>query len=161
MEKHAKKQILFLCLTCSLLLGWGVQHLHAHTALIESSPEAGKSTPELLEIELTFATQLVDDGNAKIRLATIREGIDMPIGETTFISDYIIRANIPTVPDPGQYVVRYHVTSLDGDLNDGGYAFELLAPKGTSVTWVLLGIGVGLLALVMFLLRPKAERDNS
>jgi methionine-rich copper-binding protein CopC len=160
MEKHVKKKILFLCFSCLLILGIGVQQLHAHTSLMGSSPEAGKSTSQLSEIELTFSSELFNDGNAKINLATIRDGVDISIGETIFVSEYVIRAEIPTLPEPGQYVIRYHVTSYDGDLNDGGYAFELLAPKGTSNTWILLGIGVGFLALVAFLLRPKAERNN-
>ena len=52
------------------------------------------------------------------------------------------------------------VTSLDGDLNDGGYAFELLEPKGNNVTWLLLGIGVVALMGVAYLLRPKTSNDK-
>ena len=56
-------------------------------------------------------------------------------------------------------MIRYRVTSLDGDLNDGGYAFELLAPKGPDVMWILLGVGLVAVASIMFLIRKKPEQD--
>ena len=143
----------------------GPATLHAHTTLLDSTPERASKVTDIDEIKLTFASELVNDGKAKIYLATIREGIDIPISETVFVSDFVIKAQVPELPEPGQYVIRYMVTSLDGDLNDGGYAFELLESKGNSAPWFLLGIGVVVLMGVAYLLRPKTtnyeeETDN-
>ncbi len=160
MAKRIKSQAVVTLVLSFVLLGAGSQLLHAHTSLMESSPERQERVSGLSEIELTFSSGLVDDGNAKISLSTIREGEEVPIGETTFVSDFIISAEVPKEPVPGQYVVRYHVTSLDGDLNDGGYAFELLASKGNDVTWILIAGGVVAIAAVMFLLRKKPKKDE-
>ena len=103
----------------------------------------------LQEIELTFASGLINDGKAKITLTTIRDGKEIPIGETIFVSDFILRADVPTDLKPGQYIVRYRVTSLDGDLNDGGYMFELVASKGNDAIWIVLGIGIFTIAAVL------------
>ena len=138
----------------------GSTPLHAHTTLLDSTPERASKVTDLDEIKLIFASELINDGKAKIYLATIREGKDIPISETGFVSDFVIKAEVPELPEPGQYVVRYMVTSLDGDLNDGGYAFELLEPKGNNVTWLLLGIGVVALMGVAYLLRPKTSNDK-
>ena len=150
--------ILMFCLA-------GSATLHAHTTLLDSTPERASKVTDIDEIKLTFASALVNDGKAKIYLATIREGKDIPISETVFVSDFVIKAQVPELPEPGQYVIRYMVTSLDGDLNDGGYAFELLEPKGNDGTWLLLGIGVVVLMGVAYLLRSKTtnyeeEIDN-
>ncbi len=138
----------------------GSTPLHAHTTLLDSTPEPASKVTDLDEIKLIFASELIKDGKAKIYLATIREGKDIPISETVFVSDFVIKAEVPELPEPGQYVIRYMVTSLDGDLNDGGYAFELLESKGNNVTWLLLGIGVGALMGVAYLLRPKTTDDK-
>tara|TARA_B100000686_G_C16636163_1_gene887403 strand:- start:429 stop:914 length:486 start_codon:yes stop_codon:yes gene_type:complete len=159
MTKRIKKQLAAMLLVGISLLGVGVQNLYAHTSLMSSSPERGEGVSSLKEIELTFASGLINDGKAKIFLSTIREGTEIPIGETSFISDFVIRADVPSEPEPGQYVIRYRVTSLDGDLNDGGYAFELLAPKGPDVMWILLGAGLVAVASIMFLIRKKPEQD--
>ena len=138
----------------------GSTPLHAHTTLLDSTPERASKVTDLDEIKLIFASELINDGKAKIYLATIREGKDIPISETVFVSDFVIKAEVPELPEPGQYVVRYMVTSLDGDLNDGGYAFERLEPKGNNVRWRLLGIGVVALMGVAYLLRPKTSNDK-
>jgi len=160
MPKDKMKRGLVALSLCFLLFGVGAQKLYAHTSLMSSSPEREERVSDLQEIELTFSSGLIDDGNAKITLSTIREGKEIPIGETTFVSEFIIRADVSMDLEPGQYVVRYHVTALDGDLNDGGYAFELLPSKGNDVIWILLGAGLVAIASVMFLLRKKPERDK-
>ena len=143
------------------MLFLGAERLSAHTELTESSPERSGRVSNLTEIELTFSSELLDDGNARILLTTIRDGKEVPIGDTLFVSEYTIRADVPTQPAPEQYVVRYRVTALDGDVNDGGYSFELLAPKGSDATWMLLGVGLVFIALVMFLLWKKPRQDKT
>ena len=98
----------------------------------------------------------------KISLATVREGQDIPIGETVFESSTVITASIFQTPKPGQYVIRYVVTAQDGDMNDGGYAFELYEKQDSSKTWSYLAASLGILLVVVLLLRakPKAQRKE-
>mgnify|MGYP002033994187 FL=1 len=159
MRKNVKHSMSILSLTVLMCCFFSFSPLHAHTTLVDSTPERASKINDISFIELTFTSELVQDEKAKIYLATIREGKDIPIGETTFVSKFTIKAEVPQLPDPGQYVIRYMVTSLDGDLNDGGYAFELLASKGNNATWLLLGLGVVILIGLALLLRPK-KSDN-
>ena len=161
MEKYTKRKILSALALSFMLLFLGAERLSAHTSLLDSSPERGKSVSGLQEIELTFAGGLINDGKAKITLTTIRDGKEIPIGETIFVSDFILRADVPTDLKPGQYVVRYRVTSLDGDLNDGGYSFELLASKGNDAIWIVLAVGIFTIAAVLAVLKknPKKEKE--
>jgi len=159
-RNNKKLRIRFLILTILLVSLAGYAPLHAHTTLLDETPERASKVSDIDEIELTFASELVNDGKAKIYLATIREGEDIPLGETVFISDFVIKAEVPELPEPGEYVIRYMVTSFDGDLNDGGYAFELLEPKGNSATWLLLGIGVVALMGMSYLLRSKKTKNK-
>ena len=146
---------------CFLLLGPGAENLSAHTQLAESSPEKQERVSNLTEIELTFSSELLDDGNARILLTTLHDGKEVPIGDTVFVSEYTIRADVPTQPAPGQYVVRYRVTAIDGDVNDSGYAFEVLASKGNDATWIVLGVGIAVIAAAVAVLRknPKKEKE--
>jgi len=146
---------------CFLLLGPGAENLSAHTQLAESSPEKQERVSNLTEIELTFSSELLDDGNARILLTTLHDGKEVPIGDTVFVSEYTIRADVPTQPAPGQYVVRYRVTAIDGDVNDSGYAFEVLASKGNDATWIVLGVGIAVIAAAVAALRknPKKEKE--
>lgn len=127
----------------------------AHSTLLTALPEPASSVSELDVIELEFESALVDDGQARIALATIREGRDLPLGDTEFVSDYIIRAEVNELPPAGDYVIRYQVTSADGDLNDGGYSFTVLPEKGGAATWLLLGGGLAAVGVLAVLLRPR------
>ena len=94
---------------------------------------------------------------AKISLATVREGQDIPIGETVFESPTVITASILQTPKPGQYVIRYVVTAEDGDMNDGGYAFELYEKQDSSKPWLFLAAALGILLVFVFLLRSYSQ----
>jgi len=161
MRKRCVKQGLLGLSLCFLLLGPGAENLSAHTQLAESSPEKQERVSNLTEIELTFSSELLDDGNARILLTTLHDGKEVPIGDTVFVSEYTIRADVPTQPAPGQYVVRYRVTAIDGDVNDSGYAFEVLASKGNDATWIVLGVGIAVIAAAVAALRknPKKEKE--
>ena len=136
----------------------------AHTTVDKenSTPQPAAVLTELDEIRLVFKSPLIDDGKAKISLATVREGQDIPIGETVFESSTVITASIFQTPKPGQYVIRYVVTAQDGDMNDGGYAFELYGKQDSSKTWSYLAASLGILLVVVLLLRakPKAQRKE-
>ena len=105
MRKRCAKQGLLGLTLCFLLLGPGAENLSAHTQLAESSPEKQERVSNLTEIELTFSSELLDDGNARILLTTLHDGKEVPIGGTVFVSEYTIRADVQTQPAPGQYVV--------------------------------------------------------
>ncbi|MDG2300396.1 MAG: copper resistance protein CopC [Acidimicrobiales bacterium] len=161
MRKRSTKQGLLGLALCFLLLGLGAEKIYAHTQLAESSPDRKERVSNLTEIVLTFSSEVLDDGKAKISLTTLHDGKEVPIGDTMFVSEYTIRADVYTQPAPGQYVVRYRVTALDGDLNDSGYAFEVLASKGNDATWIVLGVGIAVIAAVVAVLRknPKKEKE--
>ena len=136
----------------------------AHTTVDKenSTPQPAVVITALDEIRLVFKSPLINDGKAKISLATVREGQDIPIGETVFESPTVITASILQTPKPGQYVIRYVVTAQDGDMNDGGYAFELYEKQDSSKTWSYLAASLGILLVVVLLLRakPKAQRKE-
>jgi methionine-rich copper-binding protein CopC len=134
----------------------------AHTTVDKenSTPQPAEIVTDLKEIRLVFKSPLIDDGKAKISLATVREGQDIPIGETTFESPTVISADILQTPKPGQYVIRYVVTAEDGDINDGGYAFELYEKQVSSKPWYFLGAALGILLVSVFLLRAYSQSSN-
>ena len=119
-----KKFSLFLALIASFLLNISSQAT-AHTTVDKekSNPHPAEVLTELDEIRLVIKSPLIYDGKAKISLATVREGKDIPIGETASESPTVITASILQTPKPGQYVIRFVVTAEDGDMIDGGYAF--------------------------------------
>ena len=162
-KSRIRKLPLFLALVASALLGISPQAA-AHTTVDKenSTPQPAAVLTELDEIRLVFKSPLIDDGKAKISLATVREGQDIPIGETVFESSTVITASILQTPKPGQYVIRYVVTAQDGDMNDGGYAFELYEKQDSSKTWSYLAASLGILLVVVLLLRakPKAQRKE-
>lgn len=162
-KSRIRKLPLFLALIASALLSTSPQAA-AHTTVDKenSTPQPAAVLTELDEIRLVFKSPLIDDGKAKISLATVREGQDIPIGETVFESSTVITASIFQTPKPGQYVIRYVVTAQDGDMNDGGYAFELYEKQDSSKTWSYLAASLGILLVVVLLLRakPKAQRKE-
>tara|TARA_Y100000768_G_C23561292_1_gene488296 strand:- start:28 stop:534 length:507 start_codon:yes stop_codon:yes gene_type:complete len=162
-KRRIKKLALVLALIASALLSASSQAA-AHTTVDKenSTPQPAAVLTDLDEIRLVFKSPLINDGKAKISLATVREGQDMPIGETVFESSTVITASILQTPKPGQYVIRYVVTAADGDLNDGGYAFELYEKQGSSKAWSYLAASLGILLVVVLLLRskPKAQRKE-
>ena len=152
------KLLLLLALIFSALLSISSQAA-AHTTVDNenSTPQPASTLSDLNEIRLVFKAPLTDDGKAKISLSTVREGQDIPIGETVFESPTVITASIPQTPKPGQYVIRYVVTAEDGDMNDGGYAFELFERQDSSKPWLLLGGGLGIILVAVFLLRAYSQ----
>ena len=162
-KSRIRKLPLFLALIASALLGISPKAA-AHTTVDKenSTPQPAAVLTDVDEIRLVFKSPLIDDGKAKISLATVREGQDIPIGETVFESSTVIAASILQTPKPGQYVIRYVVTAQDGDMNDGGYAFELYEKQDSSKTWSYLAASLGILLVVVLLLRakPKAQRKE-
>ena len=154
-SKHVKRPyskivLAFTFLASSLLIV--PSQAIAHSTLIDSTPQPAEMITSLPEIKLTFSSPLIKDERAKISLATVSEGKDIPIGETIFESDTVIYAKVSDPPKPGQYVIRYVVTAADGDLNDGGYAFDFFEKQNSNRTWSYLGAGFGILLVIVFLL---------
>ena len=150
-KRYIRKLPLFLALIATVLLGISSQAA-AHTTVDKenSTPQPAAVLTDLNEIRLVFKSPLIDDGKAKISLATVREGQDIPIGETVFESPTVITASILQTPKPGQYVIRYVVTAEDGDMNDGGYAFELYEKQDSSnEIWLYLAASLGILLVVV------------
>jgi len=157
-KKSFRKLVLALSLITAALFSISSQAA-AHTTVDKenSTPQPAAVLSGLDEIRLVFKSPLIDDGNAKISLATVREGQDIPIGETVFESPTVITASILQTPKPGQYVIRYVVTAEDGDMNDGGYAFELYEKQDSSMPWLLLAGALGILLVFVFLLRSYSQ----
>lgn len=157
-KRRIRKIPLLLVLIASALLSISSQAA-AHTTVDKenSTPQPAAVLTDLNKIRLVFKSPLIDDGKAKISLATVREGQDIPIGETVFESPTVITASIIQIPKPGQYVIRYVVTAEDGDMNDGGYAFELYEKQDSSQPWLFLGAGLGILLVFVFLLRSYSQ----
>ena len=162
-KRRLRKLALGLVSVAFALLSSSTQAV-AHTTVDKenSTPQPAAVITALDEIRLVFKSPLINDGKAKISLATVREGQDIPIGETVFESPTVITASILQTPKPGQYVIRYVVTAQDGDMNDGGYAFELYQKQDSSKTWSYLAASLGILLVVVLLLRakPKAQRKE-
>ena len=162
-KRRLRKLALVLVFVAFALLSSSTKAL-AHTTVDKenSTPQPAAVITALDEIRLVFKSPLINDGKAKISLATVREGQDIPIGETVFESPTVITASILKTPKPGQYVIRYIVTAQDGDMNDGGYAFELYEKQDSSKTWSYLAASLGILLVVVLLLRakPKAQRKE-
>ena len=163
-KRRLRKLALVLLFVAFALLSSSTKAL-AHTTVDKenSTPQPAAVVTALDEIRLVFKSPLINDGKAKISLATVREGQDIPIGETVFESPTVITASILKTPKPGQYVIRYIVTAQDGDMNDGGYAFELYEKQDSSKTWSYLAASLGILLVVVLLLRakPKAQRKEA
>ena len=93
-KKNLRKPLLVLTFIAAVLLSISSQAA-AHTTVDKenSTPQPAEIVTDLKEIRLVFKSPLIDDGKAKISLATVREGQDIPIGETTFESPTVISAD--------------------------------------------------------------------
>lgn len=146
----------------------------AHSTLIGGCPGPGDIVNELTTIELLFGSEIVDDGLAKLELTGDNGRVDLDVGPTTFADELTLTADVLADLDPGRYIVRYMVTSIDGDLNDGGFEFTLdpdadqdaagcaeTADGGSGVGGlVLLGVGVvAVVALGLLLRTPRRARS--
>lgn len=160
-KKSFRKLALALALITAALLSSSSQAA-AHTTVDKenSTPQPAEIVTDLKEIRLVFKSPLINDGKAKISLATVREGQDIPIGETTFESPTVISADILQTPKPGQYVIRYVVTADDGDMNDGGYAFELYEKQVSSKPWLFLGAALVILLVSVLLFRAYSQAPH-
>lgn len=142
----------------------------AHSSLVSSCPGRGDVVNQLDRIELTFGGAIVEDDATLVALAAVGGTADVEIGPVTFVDDRTLEATVPAGLEPGRYIVRYMVTSIDGDLNDGGFEFtfdpeaDQDAPGceddregdgGGSGGWLLLGVGAAAMLGLVFLLRPR------
>ena len=86
-KRRLRKLALVLLFVAFALLSSSTQAL-AHTTVDKenSTPQPAAVITALDEIRLVFKSPLINDGKAKISLATVREGQDIPIGETVFES---------------------------------------------------------------------------
>lgn len=147
----------------------------AHSTLVGSCPGQEEVVSELTEIRLTFGSPLEAPAERPptVALATL-DGTDFDIGATELVDAVVLRAAVPEPPPPGQYVVRYEVLSVDGDLNDGGFLFTYDPDAGDATNcrddsegsgaggWILLGggvVGVAVLAAILFV-RPRMRSQE-
>ncbi len=141
----------------------------AHSTLVSSCPGETDVVNQLDRIELTFGSDIVDDGQALVALAGDEGRTDIEIGPATFVDERTLAATVPPALEPGRYIIRYMVTSIDGDLSDGGFEFtfdpdaaqdapgcgEVDGDGGGATGWVLLGVGVVAVTGIGLLLRPR------
>lgn len=125
-------------------------------------------------LELEFRTPLIDDGEAEVDLLRSSDEYEPAVGPVVFTDDLlIVTIDVLEELDPGRYVLRYRLTSGDGDENDGGHEFTIdpdaspdsdtceVESSGGSGGLVLLGVGVVAVGGLFWFLRPRKGAATS
>ncbi|MGI9621696.1 MAG: copper resistance CopC family protein [Acidimicrobiales bacterium] len=142
----------------------------AHSTLVSACPGPGDVLNEVTTLELEFASPLIDDEVARLDLLADGGQTEVRVGPVVFSEDLLtISTEVLEDLEPGQHIVRYLVTSADGDENDGGFEFTLdpdASPNsdtcadlddggGGAGGWIILVVGVVGVGALVFFLRPK------
>jgi methionine-rich copper-binding protein CopC len=154
------RTVVVVLLAVAWCVGFGATAAGAHSSLEESSPTLDEEVVELTTVTLRFGEPLIDDPR---NLVWIIDAADQTIslGTARLVErNYVLEADLLAPLLKGKYFVRYRAVSSDGDgLQEGGFSFSVVDPPGSGGTFVLLGIGLGAMAVVVFLLRPRGQRD--
>ena len=132
----------------------------AHSALEDSSPEAGATVSALDEIVLEFAEPLQADAEHEVVLSTIDDRF-VDTGPVR-VDGGTIRVDVGGMPETGEYLLLYTVTTGDGDgAQDGGFIFAYDGPVSAGFPWGVVGgvvlIGLGVVALAV---RTRSRRPS-
>lgn len=164
----------YLVLVVSVLIGvlvWA-PGAGAHSTLIRACPGPGDVLDDVAVLELEFRTPLIDDGNARVDLIRSDDETVRPaVGPAVFSEDLLtVTVNVLDELEPGRYILRFQVTSADGDLNDDGHDFtvdpdaasdsdtcEIADDGGGAGGFVLLGVGVVAVGALLWFLRPRKK----
>ncbi len=161
---------LVLAFTASASALFTASAASAHSELEDSSPAAGESVASLPQVTLTFGEEVVP----KFSTYTLTD----PAGAAVTLGDPSYDSTKTTVTIPvtgnlvgGKYTIGYAILSIDGHPISGKVAFTSTAagsavaptrtplitsapqqnsgaPTGTYLTAIILGGGIGILALV-------------
>lgn len=141
----------------------------AHSTLIRACPGSGDVLNDVDVLELEFRTPLIDDGEGNVDLLRSSDEYEPAVGPVVFTDDLlIVTVDVLEDLEPGRYVLRYQLTSGDGDDNDGGHGFtidpdadpesdtcEIIEDSGGAGGFVLLGAGVVAVGGLFWFLRPR------
>lgn len=148
----------------------------AHSTLIRACPGTGDVLGDVEVLELEFGTPLLADGDVRIDLIRADDETVAPaVGPPVFSDDQrTVTVDVVDELTPGNYILRYQVTSADGDLNDGGHAFtvdpdatpesdgcDLDGGGGGSGGLILLGVGVVAVGALAWFLRPRRNASGA
>lgn len=145
-------------LILAVVLAWSTSSAAAHTEVQRASPGPGDSvTGAVDEIVLVF----LDEIRPGITVAV--SGPGGTVGAAAPEHDArTVRVSTETMREPGDYVVRYAFTAMDGDHQNEAYRFRIVAadsepiPVGAVVAGV--GAAVGLAAAVV---RRRSSPETS
>ncbi len=141
----------------------------AHSTLIRACPGPGDVLNEVEILELEFTTPLIDDDIGRVDLLESSTERLVAVGPPVFSEDLLfVTVTVDEELNPGPHIVRYRVTSADGDENDGGFEFsydpdaepdsdtcEIIEQSNRAGGLVLLGVGVVAVGALLFFLRPR------
>ena len=141
----------------------------AHSTLIRACPGPGDVLNEVSQLVLDFRSPLIDDEIANVDLLRSADEFEPRVGPPVFSEDLLtVTVDVPDELEPGRYILRYRVTSADGDENDGGFEFtidpdadpesdtcEIIEDSGGAGGFVLLGAGVVAVGALFWFLRPR------
>jgi methionine-rich copper-binding protein CopC len=137
-----------------LMLGAAAQ---AHTELLASLPAEEAEVKEVEVVQLHFSEPLIEDERNRIWLIDDRDETIELAAPRLSEDRFVLGADVPSTLSEGEYFVRYRAASYDGDLNEGGYYFDLVGSSGSSGSYILLGIGLISITIVVVLLRPRRK----
>ena len=100
----------------------------AHSTLIRACPGSGDVLNDVDVLELEFRTPLIDDGEGNVDLLRSSDEYEPAVGPVVFTDDLlIVTVDVLEDLEPGRYVLRYQLTSGDGDDNDALNLSDALA----------------------------------
>ena len=148
-----------------------VPSVGAHSSLIRACPGPGDVLNRVDQLVLDFSTPLIDDEIARVDLLRSDDETEPAVGPPIFSEDLLnITVDVLDELEPGRHILRYRVTSADGDENDGGFEFtidpdadedsdtcELIEDGGGAGGFVLLGVGVVAVGALLWFLRPRKK----
>ncbi|MEM7285112.1 MAG: copper resistance protein CopC [Actinomycetota bacterium] len=167
--------LLVLVATTLAVAALTVPSAGAHSTLIRGCPGPGDVLNEVDRLVLDFRSPLIDDEIAKVDILRSSDEFEPRVGPPVFSEDLLtVAVDVIDDLEPGAYVLRYRVTSADGDENDGGFEFtidpdadpdsetcEIIEENSGAGGFILLGVGVVAIGALFWFLRPRKTAESA
>jgi methionine-rich copper-binding protein CopC len=99
---------------------------HAHAFLVHASPRVGSTVHDSPDAVVLVFTEPVEPNFSRVDLFDAHDQ-RIETGPAEQSKDDQLRVSLPPLP-PGEYTVRWKVTSVDTHQTEGQFAFTLTAP---------------------------------
>ena len=113
-----------VCLTL-LLSGATVAHGHAHAFVDHAEPPVGGKVKQIPHVVRIWFTESIQPALSVIKVFDpARKQVDKKDTRSDVKEKALLQVSLPSL-GPGRYKVRWRVTSVDGHVTNGDFAFRV------------------------------------